>query len=112
MDLTEKMPRYRKLLVDLIEEQGLRPSARLLRVNPQSLSDWATGTEPRLDALEKISRHFFIPVPALLMPQGDSSEWDERIISALPRLDIAQKRQVVDLITRLLSSSGAEAENA
>lgn len=101
------MPRYRKLLADLVEEHGIRPGARLLRVTPQSLADWVTGTEPRLDALEKISRHFFIPIPALLLPQGDDSELNDRIIAGLYKLDADRKQQVADLIRRLLSATGA-----
>lgn len=97
------MPRYRKLLNDLVEEHGLRPGARILRVTPQSLADWVAGTEPRLEALEKISRHFIIPVPALLLPQGDDSELNDRIIAGLCKLDAEQKRTVADLVMRLSS---------
>ena len=100
------MPRYRKLLNDLVEEHGLRPGARILRVTPQSLSDWVAGTEPRIDALKKISRHFIIPVPALLLPQGDDSELNDRIIAGLCKLDAEQKRQIDSLINQLASGSG------
>ena len=111
-DYMDNMPRYRKLLIDLVDEHGLRPGARILRTSAQSLSDWLAGTEPRLEALEKISRHFFIPVPALLLDQGDDSELNDRIIAGLYKLDADRKQQVADLITRLLSSTGRACESA
>lgn len=95
-------PRYLALLTQLVAEHGIRPSARMLGVNYQSVSNWVNmGTEPSLEGLEKIGRHFMVPVPALLLEDGDDAELNDRIIAGLSKLDATQKQMVIDLIRRL-----------
>jgi transcriptional regulator with XRE-family HTH domain len=89
--------RYKDLLLKEIEDGAvLRELARKINIPPPSLHNYLyQGTEPRRDALEKMSRFFREPVSQLLSEDDDTTA---RILTLVRRLDQDEK---LKLLTQL-----------
>jgi transcriptional regulator with XRE-family HTH domain len=91
--------RYKDLLSKIIDTDGipLREVARELGLPPGSIHNYLyQSTEPRRDALEKMSAYFEEPVSQLLSEDDDLTA---RILTLVRRMDQDQKQLLLDDIT-------------
>jgi transcriptional regulator with XRE-family HTH domain len=87
--------RYRTLINDAIENgTKLRELARKLNLPPSSIHNYITmGTEPRFDALQKMSTFFGEPISSLLSEDDDLTA---QILEIVRRLSPDEKQTLLD----------------
>lgn len=89
--------RYQTLILNEIE-QGipLRELARKIKLPPPSLHNYAyQGTEPRMEALQKMSVYFGEPVSMLLSEDDDLTA---QILGLVRRMDPNEKQDLLKSI--------------
>lgn len=104
------MLRYKKLLRDAIERNpNYYALGREMQLPPNSIHDWVNSEKhAHMKSLERISKHFNVPIPCLLMEVGKRRSDDDMIIEALTMLTKDQKKQVIALIKTLTTDSTTE----
>jgi DNA-binding transcriptional MerR regulator len=66
---------YQKLLADYLAEHSIGEAAKALNTTKNSIHQWSKyGTEPRIDALTEMARHFRVPRPLLILDIDNLSE--------------------------------------
>lgn len=90
--------RYKDLLLKEIEDGAvLRELARKIDIPPPSLHNYLyQGTEPRRDALEKMSRYFGEPISQLL---SEDDETTARILSLVRKMNQVEKENLLNQLT-------------
>lgn len=92
--------RYKELLLIKIVDDGmlLRELAREIKIPPPSLHNYIyQETEPRREALEKMSVYFREPVSQLLSEDDDTTA---QILSIVRRMNPNEKQNLLELLRK------------
>jgi len=90
--------RYKDLLLKEIADGAvLRELARKIDLSPPSLHNYLyQGTEPRRDALEKMSRYFREPISQLISEDDDTTA---RILTLVRRMNQDEKQELLETLS-------------
>jgi transcriptional regulator with XRE-family HTH domain len=93
------MMRYRHLLVKAVENGAtLREMARAMKLPPSSLHNYLhMDTEPRVDALQKMSAYFGEPISLLLSEDDDLTA---QLVNLIRKLHPRAKRELLKSLSK------------